>query len=71
MSVRLQREANALAFAVHDTGRGFDQRAEPLGSGLTGVQDRIGSVGGRFEINGNPGHGATLTGAVPWPARAT
>jgi signal transduction histidine kinase len=71
VTVRLQHEANELTFAVHDTGRGFDQRAVPLGSGLTGLQDRIASVGGRIEINGNPGHGATVTGAVPWPPRAT
>jgi signal transduction histidine kinase len=70
VTVRLEREANELAFTVHDTGRGFDQRAVPPGAGLTGVQDRISSVGGRIEMSGGPGRGTTATGVVPWPPRA-
>jgi signal transduction histidine kinase len=69
VTVRLQREGNELAFTVHDTGLGFDQRAVPPGTGLTGVQDRISSVGGRIEITGGPGRGTTATGVVPWPPR--
>ncbi len=70
VTVRLEREANELAFTVHDTGRGFDQRAVPPGAGLTGIQDRISSVGGRLEITAAPGRGTTATGVVPWPPRA-
>jgi signal transduction histidine kinase len=70
VTVRLEREADELAFTVHDTGRGFDQRAVPPGAGLTGVQERISSVGGRSEISGGPGHGTTVTAVVPWPPRA-
>ena len=70
VTVRLEREANELAFTVRDTGRGFDQQAVPPGVGLTGVQDRISSVGGRIEITAAPGRGTTVTGVVPWPPRA-
>jgi signal transduction histidine kinase len=70
VTVRLEREANELAFTVRDTGRGFDQQAVPPGVGLTGVQDRISSVGGRIEITAAPGRGTTVTGVVPWPRRA-
>jgi signal transduction histidine kinase len=70
VTVRLEREANELAFNVHDTGRGFDDRATTRGGGLTGIQDRISSVGGRIEISGAPGRGTTATGVVPWPPRA-
>jgi signal transduction histidine kinase len=70
VTVRLEREANELVFTVHDTGRGFDQRAVPPGAGLTGIQDRISSVGGRLEITGAQGRGTTATGVVPWPPRA-
>ena len=70
VTVRLAREADKLAFSVHDTGRGFDHRATTRGAGLTGIQDRIDTVGGHIEISGGPGRGTTATGVVPWPPRA-
>jgi signal transduction histidine kinase len=70
VTVRLERQADELAFTIHDTGRGFDQRTVAPGAGLTGVQDRISSVGGHIEITGAPGQGTTATGVVPWPPRA-
>jgi signal transduction histidine kinase len=70
VTVRLERDANALTFTVHDTGSGFDQRAVPPGAGLTGVQNRIRSIGGRIDITAAPGRGTTATGVVPWPPRA-
>jgi signal transduction histidine kinase len=66
----LEREADKLAFSVHDTGRRFDHRTTTRGAGLTGIQDRIDSVGGHIEIGGGPGRGTTATGVVPWPPRA-
>jgi signal transduction histidine kinase len=70
VTVRLGREADKLVFTVHDTGSGFDHRATTRGAGLTGIQDRIDTVGGLIEISGAPGRGTTATGAVPWPRRA-
>jgi signal transduction histidine kinase len=70
VTVRLEREADELAFTVHDTGRGFDQRAVPPGTGLSGVRERISSVGGHIEITASPSRGTTATGVVPWPPRA-
>jgi len=71
VTVRLGREAGELTVSVHDTGRGFDHQAAPWGSGLTGVRDRIDSVGGRLEIDGGPGRGTAVTGVVAWPERAS
>jgi signal transduction histidine kinase len=68
-TVRLRCEAQRLTFTVHDTGCGFDASAASPGSGLTGVQDRMAAVGGRFEFNARPGSGTTATGTVPWPPR--
>jgi signal transduction histidine kinase len=70
VTVRLTRAAHELEFSVVDTGRGFDHRATASGAGLTGIQDRIDTVGGRIEISGGPGRGTTATGVVPWPPRA-
>ena len=69
-TVRLRRGADGLTFAVHDTGTGFDVRSTRWGAGLTGVRDRIESVGGHVEITAAPGRGTTVTGVVPWPPRA-
>jgi signal transduction histidine kinase len=70
VTIRLRRDADELAFSVVDDGRGFDQRETVWGVGLTGVQDRIHSVGGHLEIVAEPGVGSTATGVVPWPPRA-
>jgi signal transduction histidine kinase len=70
VAVRLRRAGNDLAFSVHDTGGGFDTRATAWGAGLTGVQDRIETVGGRVKITAAPGSGTTVAGVVPWPQRA-
>jgi signal transduction histidine kinase len=70
VAVRLRREGNELAFSVHDTGRGFEPRVTARGVGLTGLKDRIDTVGGRVEIDAAPGRGTTVAGVVPWPPRA-
>jgi signal transduction histidine kinase len=70
VAVRLRRDGNELAFSVHDTGRGFDPRVTARGAGLTGIQDRVDTVGGRVEILAAPGRGTTVAGVVPWPPRA-
>jgi signal transduction histidine kinase len=70
VTVRLEQDGDELAFSVEDTGRGFDHRAPPQGGGLTGVRDRMASVGGHVEIRGGPGRGTIVAGVVPWPPRA-
>jgi signal transduction histidine kinase len=70
VTVQLGLDADELTFSVHDTGRGFDQRATRSGAGLAGIRDRIHSVGGSIEIVAAPGVGTTATGVVPWPSRA-
>lgn len=70
VTVRLRREGNELAFLVHDTGHGFDPRVTARSAGLTGLKDRIDTVGGRVEIVAAPGRGTSVAGVVPWPPRA-
>jgi signal transduction histidine kinase len=70
VTVQLEGRGDELAFTVHDTGRGFDQQAVPPGAGLTGVHQRMSSVGGRIDITSVPGQGTTAAGVVPWPPRA-
>jgi signal transduction histidine kinase len=52
--------------SVKDNGSGFDDTAVPEGAGLRrSVRGRIAEVGGRVEVDGNPGRGAEVRCWVP------
>jgi signal transduction histidine kinase len=70
VTVVLRREGDELAFGVQDTGRGFDPTVTAPGAGVTGVRDRVETIGGHVEIIAAPGRGTTVAGVVPWPPRA-
>jgi signal transduction histidine kinase len=67
MTVTLRRHGDHLAFSLQDSGRGFDPSVTARGAGLTSIQDRIETVGGRIAIGSAPGQGTTVAGLVPWP----
>ena len=56
-------QANGLAVVeVADDGTGG---ADPDGSGLRGLADRVEAVGGRLTIQSPPGHGTTVRAELP------
>jgi signal transduction histidine kinase len=63
--VRLCEEHGAVSLTVSDSGPGFDQRSAGVGSGLVGMQDRIGAIGGDVRIDSKPGSGTVVTAVVP------
>lgn len=69
--VALQRDAQTVSLSVEDDGRGFDKQARlsvsgwPVGIGLLGMQERLESLGGRLEIESQPGHGTRLVAHLP------
>jgi signal transduction histidine kinase len=54
-----------LEFAVTDDGAGFDTAQATHGTGLQGMADRLAAVGGTLRIDSAPGHGTTVSGALP------
>jgi len=66
--VRLDREDNMIVLEISDQGRGFvppplsgpraTEKAEHIG--LRGMRDRIGLVGGEFELQSAPGKGTRI-----------
>jgi signal transduction histidine kinase len=50
---------------IADDGGGFDDDLVPPGAGLTGIRDRIGSIGGDVEVTSAPGAGTVLRYLVP------
>jgi len=57
-----------LSVTVQDDGRGF-QQGRAHGLGLTGMQERAGSLGGSFKITSGPGKGALIEVVLPLPRR--
>ncbi|HEX9953039.1 MAG TPA: PAS domain S-box protein [Rubricoccaceae bacterium] len=59
---------------VEDDGAGFDvgsaSEGAPGGFGLRSVRERLGLVGGRFELDSSPGRGTRVTLSVPSGAAA-
>jgi signal transduction histidine kinase len=69
--VRLDATDTTLTFEVADDGPGLDPQTARAsgGSGLLGMEDRIGVVGGTLTIDAAPGDGCTVRGTVPLPFR--
>jgi len=61
--------AGAVAFTAEDDGTGFDPATTPMGTGLQGIADRLGALGGTIDFTSTPGHGTRVTGRVPAAAR--
>ncbi|MGE5640453.1 MAG: ATP-binding protein [Clostridia bacterium] len=69
--VRLAGGRESLAVSVRDDGKGFDpeaarRRAAAGGSlGLVGMEERVASEGGTFELRSAPGQGTELVATFP------
>jgi PAS domain S-box-containing protein len=66
-TVRIRLVGDAVEVEIEDDGRGGADRTR--GSGLRGLEDRLGSVDGVLQIQSPPGKGTTLRARVPLRAR--
>ncbi len=62
--VELGRLNGRLLLSVRDDGRGFDPSG-PRGLGLTGMADRLDTVGGSLTVQSSPGSGTILRMEIP------
>jgi signal transduction histidine kinase len=64
-TVRLARENGELVFEVADDGVGFDPGRTSYGTGLQGIADRLGALGGSVDVRSAPGEGTRVLGRIP------
>ncbi|MFE7859865.1 sensor histidine kinase [Streptomyces sp. NPDC057403] len=68
ITIRLRRQGAGLVAEVRDDGRGG---ADPEGSGLRGLGDRVATRGGRFRVDSPPGTGTAVRATVPAVSRSS
>ena len=64
VEVSLSQEDGRLGLVIRDDGRGFDP-SRPRGLGLTGLSDRLDTVGGSLTITSGAGLGASVCAHIP------
>ncbi len=70
-TVTLNATNGTLAFEIIDDGNGFDAATVSNGAGLSGMSDRLDTVGGTVSIHSSPGDGTTIRGTVPIAERVS
>jgi signal transduction histidine kinase len=65
VTITLSSAEGTLSFTVADDGPGFDPAAVPAGTGLIGLADRLGAVGGSLRVDAAPGAGTRIAGRLP------
>jgi signal transduction histidine kinase len=62
IDITVRRVNGAMEAVISDDGRGG---ADPTGSGLQGLADRLATLNGRLRVKSPPGAGTTVTAVVP------
>jgi signal transduction histidine kinase len=62
VGVRVERRAGLVVLEVQDDGGGG---ADPAGSGLRGLADRVEALQGRLRVESRPGGGTRLVAEIP------
>jgi signal transduction histidine kinase len=65
--IYLRQEASAIRASVQDDGNGFDP-AQEKGLGMIGMQERVVHLGGRLQVDSEPGRGTIVSFELPAPA---
>ena len=60
-----QRHDNKLVLAINDDGKGFDKNKTRKGMGLSGIQERVDSMGGEFLLVTDVDNGVNITIILP------
>ncbi len=66
VSIVVMPSGESVRAVIEDDGAGFDPALVRDGAlGLVGIRERVGLLGGRFELQSSPGEGTTLVVELP------
>ena len=65
VAIHLANGSGSVTFEVRDDGVGFEPAVRGVGTGLQGIADRLGALGGAVQVRSAPGDGTTVSGSVP------
>lgn len=65
VTIRLSEKESRLRFEVCDNGGGYSPPNEHVGSGVTGMRDRLAAIGGELRIESPQGGGTRVVGTAP------
>ena len=74
VNVDIERVKNVVRMEIHDNGSSFDVKrvlaAKKIARlGLLGMRERVEMVGGRFDVESEPGKGTTIRAQIPFGGR--
>lgn len=64
VEISVERHDSQLLVTVNDNGRGSTETS-PMGYGISGMSERVGSLGGRLHIGNRPGGGFRVEAEIP------
>jgi signal transduction histidine kinase len=62
VAITIRREGDSLVATITGDGRGG---ADPTGTGLLGLADRLSARGGRLQVDSTPGAGTAVIASLP------
>jgi signal transduction histidine kinase len=66
ITINVDADDHELRFSVVDTGAGFDMNSGAVrGHGFVNMADRLGAIGGRLDVDSEPGAGTRIAGVIP------
>ena len=60
----VKNESDRVVFTIQDDGVGFDPRLV-RGLGLIGMEERVRRLGGKLQVDSQPGRGTVVTAELP------
>ncbi|MEO8156400.1 MAG: sensor histidine kinase [Betaproteobacteria bacterium] len=63
--IELRRLPAGVRCSIRDNGKGFDANRQPQGLGLTGIRERVSTLGGALRIITGPLNGTTIQADIP------
>ena len=65
VKIELKTTPEELSFTIKDNGKGFNPKQKRSGFGIKGMQERVATVNGQFQLTTSPGKGCRIEVKIP------